>query len=159
MKELYLALGSNEGDRKALLMEAISMMDKALGTHAKASSIIETKAQGFEGGSFLNMAIKYEIADGGQNDELFCMAILTMAKDIEKALGRTGVAEYDANGGRIYHDRPIDIDILLYDSFSTNSQKLTIPHPRMAERDFVMVPLREIASDKIMALWPYIFNK
>ena len=72
--------------------------------------------------------------------------ILEICKDIEKRLGRVGEPEYDAEGKRIFKSRPIDIDILLFGDSRIDCPELTVPHKLMYERDFVMVPLREIAG-------------
>ena len=66
-------------------------------------------------------------------------------------------AEWDAAGHRIYHDRPIDIDILFWGTRRIRTTRLEIPHPLMAQRDFVMIPLREIADAQIMRAFPEIF--
>jgi len=70
--------------------------------------------------------------------------ILETCKDIERRLGRTGEPEYDAEGNRIYVSRPIDIDILLFGDHEIDCPELTVPHKLMYERDFVMIPLKEI---------------
>ena len=72
---------------------------------------------------------------------------LVVNKQIEQAMGRREAPEYDADGHRIYHDRPIDIDILLYDDLRLREPGLTIPHPLMYERPFVMQPLHEIMEE------------
>ena len=70
--------------------------------------------------------------------------ILEICKDIERRLGRIGEPEYDDKGERIYRNRPIDIDILLFGDNKIDCPELTVPHKLMCERDFVMVPLNEI---------------
>ena len=70
--------------------------------------------------------------------------ILEKCKDIERKLGRTEAPEYDEDGKRIYHDRTVDIDILLFGDNIIDCEELTIPHKLMYERDFVMKPLSEI---------------
>jgi FlaA1/EpsC-like NDP-sugar epimerase len=74
--------------------------------------------------------------------------ILEICKDIERRMGRTGEPQYDEKGERIYKDRPIDIDILLFGDNRIDCPELTIPHKLMYERDFVMIPLKEI-NDKL----------
>ena len=74
--------------------------------------------------------------------------ILEICKSIEKRLGRTGKPQYDEKEERIYEDRPIDIDILLFGDNRIDCEELTVPHKLMYERDFVMVPLKEI-NDKL----------
>ena len=75
------------------------------------------------------------------------LEILRLTKEIEIQLGRT----VKSSGGQ-YHDRSIDIDILLYDNLEMQTDELTIPHPLMQKRDFVMIPLREILSWRIMMM-------
>lgn len=142
MVDVYLALGSNLGDRAANIDEALHHLDLALGAHYLAlSSVIETPACGFEGPFFLNCAVHYRTS-------LSPEALLLACKDIERLMGRSSEGpHFDADGHRLYSDRPIDIDILLYGHESINTPKLTIPHPRMKERDFVMRPLREIFNE------------
>ena len=70
--------------------------------------------------------------------------VLGQVKAIEKAMGRSGSAEYDSAGRRIYHDRPIDIDILYYGERNVETPELRIPHPLIGDRDFVKIPLAEI---------------
>ena len=74
-------------------------------------------------------------------------------------MGRSGGPEWDAEGRRIYHDRPIDIDILFWGCRRIRTKRLTIPHPLMAQRDFVMTPLREIADGHILRAFPEIFDR
>ena len=138
--DLYLSLGSNMGDR-ALNIE--------LKTPYKAiSSLIETEPWGFESDQkFMNAAVHYELLlPKGYNPEAEGLMILEICKDIERRLGRTSGPEYDDNGCRIYRNRPIDIDILLFGDNRIDCPELTVPHKLMYERDFVMIPLREIAS-------------
>ena len=79
--------------------------------------------------------------------------ILEICKDIERRLGRTGIPQYNEKGERIYASRPIDIDILLFGENRIDCPELTIPHKLMHERDFVMIPLKEIKSDLWHDLW------
>ena len=72
--------------------------------------------------------------------------ILEICKKIERKLGREGVPQYNENGERIYRSRPIDIDILLFGDHKIDCPELTVPHKLMYERDFVMIPLQEIAG-------------
>jgi 2-amino-4-hydroxy-6-hydroxymethyldihydropteridine diphosphokinase len=70
--------------------------------------------------------------------------ILEICKDIERRLGRTGKPQYNGKGERVYTSRPIDIDILLFGDHNIDCEELTVPHKLMNDRDFVMIPLREI---------------
>lgn len=140
--DVYLGLGSNVGDRELALMRAMTALDQVFGTAPeRISRIVETPAWGFEGPDFLNCVVCYRTAKRPHT-------LLDICKRIERAMGRTGGPEYDADGRRIYHDRPIDIDILLYGDERVDDPDLKIPHPLMEQRDFVMRPLREILPQK-----------
>lgn len=129
----YLSLGSNLGDRHATMQSAILLLDSQAGTVDRVSSAIETEPWGFESANkFLNMCVRIITTLSPEQ-------LLATTKDIELQLGRTTKS---VNGQ--YHDRPIDIDILTYDDIHINTPSLTLPHPHMHERDFVMIPLREI---------------
>ena len=146
---LFLSLGSNQGDRVQNIENALSLLNIELGTPYKAvSSYIETEPWGFESDEkFINAAVQYELSLPKEyNPEAEGLMILETCKDIERRLGRRGEAQYDENGDRIYASRPIDIDILLFGDNKIDCPELTVPHRLMYERDFVMLPLREIAG-------------
>ena len=146
---LYLSLGSNQGDRRHNLQAALSCLNIDLKTPYKAvSSFIETEPWGFDSNEkFLNAAVLYELdLPENYNPEAEGLMILEICKDIERRLGRTGAPEYDEKGERIYRLRPIDIDILLFGDNRIDCEELTVPHKLMYERDFVMIPLKEIAG-------------
>ena len=145
--ELYLSLGSNQGDREWNIETALSLLNIELKTPYKAvSSIYETEPWGFDSSAkFLNVAVLYELElPKGYNPEAEGLMILEACKEIERKLGRIGGPEYDERGDRVYHDRPIDIDILLLGDNIIDCEELTVPHKLMYERDFVMKPLSEI---------------
>ena len=149
--ELYLSLGSNQGDKRKNIEDALSILNIELGTPYKAvSSLIETEPWGFDSEeTFVNAAVLYELEmKKGYNPEAEGLMILEICKSVERRLGRTGAPQYDERGERIYSDRPIDIDILLFGDDHINCEELTVPHKLMYERDFVMVPLKEI-NDKL----------
>lgn len=138
MATVYLGLGTNLGDKEANLRTAIHKLQKRIGKQVSLSSFYETAPWGFESDhSFLNAAI-------GLETSLSPIEILHIMQEIEKELGRT---KKSVNGS--YSDRLIDIDILLYDTLVLQTPELTIPHPLMTERDFVMKPLIEIAGNVI----------
>lgn len=138
---LYLSIGTNQGDRKANIRRALEMLEKSFGCHWKAlSDIIETPAWGFTGADFLNCAVSFDI-DAPPED------VLKICKTIERDMGRREAMEFSSDGQRIYHDRIIDIDILLYGNISIQTPDLQIPHPKMKERDFVMRPLMQILDE------------
>lgn len=133
MHTVYLSLGSNLGDRKATMRRAIGLLNERAGSVDRQSSFIETEPWGFEStNKFLNMCVRLLTTLSPEQ-------LLMATKQIERELGRT---QKSVNGQ--YHDRPIDIDILMYDDLQLSTPDLTLPHPHMQERDFVMVPLREI---------------
>ena len=126
------------------------MLNVELGTpYTAVSSLLETEPWGFESeDKFLNAAVRYQLRlRKGYNPEAEGLMILEICKDIERKLGRTGKPQYDERGERIYTDRPIDIDILLFGDNKIDCEELTVPHKHMYERDFVMIPLNEI-NDK-----------
>ncbi len=138
MHKLYLSLGSNLGHRKQLINQAIRLIDERIGTVYRVSSLIESEPWGFHSEhKFMNA----------------CCLVHTMmephrcleeTQKIERKLGRT---QKSADGQ--YCDRTIDIDLLMFDDAVINEPDLTIPHPHMHERDFVMRPLKEI-NDNIL---------
>ena len=149
--KLYLGLGSNQGDRRLNIEHAVAMLNVELKTPYRAiSSLIETEPWGFESQQkFMNAVVLYELdLPQGYNPEAEGLMILEVCKDIERRMGRSGEPQYDEAGERIYTDRPIDIDILLFGDDKIDCQELTVPHKHMYERDFVMIPLNEI-NDKL----------
>lgn len=150
--ELYLSLGSNQGDRRKNIEDAISLLNIELGTpYKRVSSLLETKPWGFESDDmFLNAAVMYELdLPKGYNPEAEGLLILEICKSIERRLGRSGNPQYDERGERVYTDRPIDIDILLLGDNKIDCPELTVPHKLMYERDFVMIPLNEILTSSL----------
>lgn len=154
---VYLGLGSNQGNRQRNLMQALALLDRAFGCHYTAlSRIIETKAWGFKGDKFLNACVLYRIYRKGTPEEQG-HEILVVCKEIERTLGRDDAPEYDAEGHRVYHNRAIDIDILFYGKERIDTEDLQVPHPLIAERDFVKIPLAEIAKPSLKAAFPEYF--
>ena len=156
---VYLGLGSNQGNRELNLLKAMNLMDEAFGTHPeRISRIIETPAWGFDGQPFLNFCVLYRLPRKGTPEE-HAMEILHTVKEVEKALGRNlDEPLFDASGKRIYHDRIIDIDILCYGAFTIHMENLIIPHPLIAERDFARKPLLEISKPEIREAFPELFQ-
>ncbi len=131
---IFLSMGSNLGDRLTNLQDAIRSLPPNIQLLSQ-SQIYETEPWGYtEQPAFLNLVIK-------ANTELPPKNVLTFIKDIEVALGRKATFRF---GPRL-----IDLDILLYDDLVLNSPGLTIPHPRLTERGFVLIPLAELAPDLI----------
>jgi len=132
MAIVYLGIGSNLGNRRENVEAAIALLKEAGLTVLKISTIIETDPVGGPPNQekFLNGVLKIET-------HLSPQKLLGRLKYIEQQLGR--VKTITNNG-----PRPIDLDILLYDQLDLQTPQLTIPHPRMLERNFVMRPLKEI---------------
>ena len=140
-KRVYLSLGTNLGNKKENLTRAIEALSLALGKCVAQSSFIETEPWGFESNnSFLNCVAAFDT-------DIAPLELLDTTERIERMLGRTQKSQ-DGN----YHDRVIDIDILLYGDKIIESARLTIPHPLMHRRTFVLEPLAEIAPDTIHPL-------
>lgn len=134
---IYLALGTNLGDRLANLRAAIAALAPQARVEAE-SRIYETEPWGFtEQPAFLNMVLRAET-------DLAPADLLSFLKNLEADLGR---APTFRNGPRL-----IDIDILFYDDLILDTPPLIIPHPRLHERDFVLVPLADIAPDFVHPL-------
>lgn len=141
MAKVFLGLGTNLGDKKNNLLTAVKNIEKKIGKVTSLSSFYETEPWGFESeNSFLNAALCVETS-------LEPATILHIIKEIEIEMGRT-----HKSVNKVYSDRPIDIDILLYDDLTMETDELTIPHPLMTERDFVMKPLMEIAGDTLHSI-------
>lgn len=130
----YLSLGSNVGDRESHLRSAITRLS-AIGEVKSVSSLYETEPVEFtEQALFLNSAVALETS-------LTPLELMTQLLDIERSLGRERIQKKGP--------RTIDIDILLFADVIVDSAALTIPHPAMAQRRFVLVPLAEIAPDAV----------
>jgi 2-amino-4-hydroxy-6-hydroxymethyldihydropteridine diphosphokinase len=136
MATLYLSLGTNLGDRPGNLSRALELIGREVGTVISASDIMETEPWGFDSeNAFMNMAVKVDT-------KLQPLEALHVTQDIERRLGRT---RKTVDGQ--YHDRLIDIDLLVYDDLKMNTPELTLPHPLMRQRPFVMEPLAQIAPE------------
>ena len=137
MHQVYLGLGSNLGDCRKNLERAILLVSERVGTVTRQSSFVETEPWGFQSDNrFLNAVILCETDKTPRE-------ILRLTQQIERDMGRHKNVNRRLTN-RNYTDRPIDIDILLYDDLTVDEPDLKIPHPLMYERDFVMLPLREI---------------
>lgn len=128
-----LIFGGNQGDRKALIDEAVKEMSE-LGKIETRSSLYETAPWGFESeNTFYNQIVTY-------NTELSPEEVLDKCQQTEQKLGRV-------RAGVQFSSRTMDIDILFCDSRIIDTPRLTVPHPRMAQRNFVLCPLNEIMPD------------
>lgn len=134
--KVYLSLGANIGDKQKTMAEAVRLIDEQIGEVVCQSALHETAPWGFESeNTFLNAVVCC-------HTRLSPHELLHCSQRIEKSLGRNSKTK----DGK-YSDRVIDIDILLYDDMKVDTPDLKIPHPLMRERDFVMIPLREIKND------------
>lgn len=135
MHTYYFHLGSNIGDRNAMLTAAVDQISQKIGKLVLASSIYETEPWGYKNQDhFLNQAIQVE-------SHLSIDDVFTILQEIEKQMGGIKTETW---GPRI-----IDIDILYCDDVIVNTDRLTVPHARMYERSFVLIPMMEIACDFI----------
>ncbi len=134
MNRVYLGLGSNLGNREELLQQAITTIKKQVGSIVSLSAFYETAPWGFDSPHpFLNAAIAIDTP-------LAPLPLLDVTQAIEQTLGRT-----TKSSSGIYSDRPIDIDLLFYNDLVMESERLTLPHPLLHKRLFVLEPLAEIA--------------
>ena len=130
---VYLGLGSNLGNREENLRGALFEIASSVGIVEAVSSFIVTEPWGFESThTFVNAVCRVQT-------RLSPMEVLDATQAIERNLGRT---KKSMDG--VYSDRLIDIDILLYDDLKMDTPRLIIPHPLMAQRDFVKIPLAEL---------------
>ena len=140
MAFVYLGLGTNLGEKERNLHDAVIALGSEVGNVLRLSSFHASRPWGFKSeNNFLNAVMLIET-------NLSPFELLNITQDIEKNLGR--IKKSDVN----YTDRIIDIDILLYDNLIIDQPKLKIPHPLLTERDFVLIPLAEIAPDLIHPL-------
>ena len=150
MHKVYLGLGSNLGNRQQNIEDAVRLVQERVGQVVRQSSLMESEPWGFEScHNFLNAVILCQTTKTPHE-------VLTLTQQIERDLGRekksarltveksTRLTVSQKSSDRQYADRPIDIDILLYDDLTVDEPDLKIPHPLMHKRDFVMKPLREI---------------
>lgn len=133
-KTVYIALGSNKGNKLLYLQSAVDAVFKEIGTISKISKVYTTPALGFEGAVFYNACIKVET-------ELKPKKLLKTLQEIESNLGRP---QKKTEG---YESREIDLDILFYDAEIINEKSLVVPHSQMHKRKFVLQPLIDIAKD------------
>ena len=134
---VFIGVGSNEGDRLAHISNAITGLGAVDGVHVvQMAPIIETEPMGGPPqGLYLNTAVELDTV-------LVPRELLSALKMIEQQLGRTPASER-------WGPRPIDLDILLYDEVVLNEPALTIPHPRMHQRCFVLEPLAQLAPEVV----------
>jgi 2-amino-4-hydroxy-6-hydroxymethyldihydropteridine diphosphokinase len=136
MRNIFLAIGTNLGDREINLKEALTKIEDFIGQVPKTSSVYETEPWGFKTkDNFLNMVVEVETS-------LSPLILLENVQIIESLMGRV-------RGRKRYASRTIDIDILFYEDLKEEDENLIIPHPLLHRRKFVLVPLCEIVPELI----------
>ncbi|WP_439129213.1 2-amino-4-hydroxy-6-hydroxymethyldihydropteridine diphosphokinase [Polaribacter sp.] len=130
----YLSLGTNQGNKLENLQKAINSIANIVGNVQKISSVYKTPAWGFKGDDFYNICVQVSTYQNASQ-------LITSLLQIEKNLGRL------RNETKEYQNRNIDIDILLFNDEIILTKNLIVPHPKMLQRKFVMIPLAEIASN------------
>lgn len=137
MAKVYISLGSNLGDRQNNMLTAVALLAERVGKILALSALYETEPWGFDSENrFINAALIMET-------DIEPMDLLRITRKIELDMGRTE----KTNGS--YTDRYIDIDLLMYDDLIFESPLLTLPHPLMHKRAFVLQPLAEIAPEAV----------
>lgn len=132
---IYLHIGSNLGNRRENLQQAQQLIEATIGTISKVSDIYETEAWGVtDQADFLNQA--FELTTSFEAQE-----VLINIKNIEKQLGRKKADKW--------HERLIDIDLIFYNSAIITTKELIVPHPHIQERNFVLIPMMDIAADYV----------
>lgn len=147
MAKAYLSLGTNLGNKRRNLVTAAALLAERAGDILVLSDIYETEPWGFESSHrFLNAALVLETS-------LSPSDLLQATRLIEIEMGR--IAKSDGS----YEDRVIDIDLLMYDQVVMQTSRLTLPHPLMHKRRFVMEPLAEIAPDAVHPVFHKTMNQ
>lgn len=137
MAMAYINIGSNQGDRKALIGQAVALISVFAGCRPICSDYFESEPWGYTSDApYLNLGVAFPTT-------LSPECLLEKLLDIQNSISSD--SHRDALGG--YIDREIDIDLIAVDSIVINTPELTIPHPRMHLRDFVLVPMSQIAPD------------
>ena len=140
MAKLYLALGSNIGARKANIMSALSFLNGILGRYEALSDLVTPEACGFDGPPFLNCVVRYSSRKRPES-------ILAICKDIERRMGRKDQPQFAPDGTRIYHNRIVDIDILLFGKVQMDTPELTIPHHQIETRPYIKPLLEQVMKN------------
>jgi 2-amino-4-hydroxy-6-hydroxymethyldihydropteridine diphosphokinase len=133
MSLAYLILGGNQGNRVEIISKAIDLVTSMIGRKLAISAYYESESWGFKSELFVNQAVIIDAL-------LSPSELLSVTQQIEGLLGRVRNTEG-------YEARTIDIDLLYFDSLVISERNLQIPHPKIAERRFVLIPLAEIAPD------------
>lgn len=136
MENVIIGLGSNAGNRADFLDRACRMINSESGRISRVSPVIETESWGFRSYPFLNQIIVIDTP-------LKPLELLDSLQSIERRLGRTEKTVYQG-GLPVYRDRTIDLDILDYNGLHWNDERLTLPHPKIRHRGFILKSLRDL---------------
>ncbi len=134
MNDVFILLGGNLGDKSKIFEETRKLIGERIGLITKQSSVYVTEPWGFESELFWNQALIVKTT-------LNPHEVLPQTQTIEKMMGRVKKSD-------LYEARVMDIDLLFYNDLIINTSMLTLPHPKMGDRKFVLIPLNEIAPDK-----------
>lgn len=141
MQEVIIGMGSNLGDRRKNLTDAVEMIGDRIGRVTAVAEPVETEPWGFESANrFLNSACIVLLEERGLTHEELAREVMGVLQGIEADFGRVRTG--------VYTDRALDLDILFLGDLVMNGTELIIPHPRLHERDFVLIPLLEICPDR-----------
>lgn len=143
MNKVALLIGGNQGNRQSLIVQATEQIRERIGSVVALSRVYETEPWGdFEDPpqSFLNRGLLVETPLGP-------LEVLREGQGIERELGRRRDIKNTNDTNRLYHSRPMDIDLIFYDDLVMDTPELTLPHPRMHLRRFVLEPLAEIMPE------------
>lgn len=144
----YLSLGANLGNKEQTIDTAVQLINTQVGNVIRRSSYFYSKPWGFNSpNQFCNICLALE-------SSLSPLDLLHQLQAIEQQLGKDTHSQKTIVDGieqqAIYHDRVIDIDLLTYGDIVINTPELTLPHPHMNERDFVLIPLKEVENDTFL---------
>ena len=132
---IVLLLGGNIGDTRGYLRNALTLLEQYMGFISQQSYFYKTASWGYHSNDFINIGLVIETSKNAEE-------CLNITQDIEDELGRIKEDSSD-----VYSDRTLDIDIIFYNDLIFKTEKLTIPHPRMHERNFVLQPLVEMIPE------------
>ena len=140
MAKVFLSLGSNIKPRKEYLQKAINLIGEKIGDIKKQSSVYQTKSWGYDDEDYLNLVLEIETKFSPEK-------LLSETQKIEKLIGRNSKTKINSKNIAEYSARKIDIDILFYDNLILETPNLQIPHKLLHKRDFVLIPILEIAPN------------
>ncbi len=152
MKRVVLSLGSNISSRRLYIEKATVAVEQRIGSVVRQSSVRESLSWGFTSHPFLNQVLEVQTSLSPEE-------VLEATQQIEIDLGRNEKTDCDAQGHPVYHDRTIDIDLLWYEGERREGEKLILPHPHIAEREFILVLLIEMYGNQLIAPFEKSFQE